>query len=106
MRLTEVSIPVHPKGWDILHRDIRCASNLRRLAITIDLGSKGPYQMTDEVKTAITGSAAPLQVITIARKKFEILEMLVSDDDVSAVTSPISENSSDGKCLVLDEVYD
>lgn len=41
MRLTEVSIPVHLNGWDILHRNIR-ASNLRRLAIAIDLGSKGP----------------------------------------------------------------
>lgn len=105
MRLTEVSIPVHANGWNILHRDIR-ASNLRRLAITIDFGSKGPYQMAEEVKTAITGSAAPLQIITIARKKFEILEVLLPDDDVSAVTSPMSENSFDGKCLVLKEVND
>ena len=81
MRLTEVSLPLHPNGWDILHRDIR-ASNLRRLAITIDLGSKGPYQMAEEVKTAITGSAAPLQVITIARRKSEILEGVLPDDDI------------------------
>lgn len=38
--------------------------------------------MAEEVKAAVTGSTAPLQVISMAHKKFGILEVLLPDDDV------------------------
>lgn len=69
LHLKELSIPVQPTGWDILRRDIRQAASLHLLNIRINLGSRDPYQMAEEVKAAITGSTAPLHVITITRKK-------------------------------------